>query len=192
VKSEIAKLLQTTWTNYYGNIRSWLLGLFLLIWIDYIAIIKSNFISGTLCRGVNWERYNLTILVNISHCVGSEVMASICRRLSQNYQHATSGFPDLILWNQATSRVYFIDLYWLNQEWNLKLISVIVDKAKFSEVKGPRDCLSDKQRIWIHILLSSRADVEVRTFVFEASFQLSIKFCIFGRSFMWQRRIHKT
>jgi hypothetical protein len=22
VKSEIAKLLQTTWTNYYGNIRS--------------------------------------------------------------------------------------------------------------------------------------------------------------------------
>jgi tetratricopeptide (TPR) repeat protein len=107
--SLIESILQANWTKYYG----------------------------TLCRGVNWERLNIALLVTVAHCVGGEVLATICRTLAQNYRHATSGFPDLVLWNPTTK------------------------KAKFSEVKGPRDCLSEKQRIWIHILMSANADVEI-------------------------------
>ena len=34
-------------------------------------------------------------------------------------------------------------------------------EAKFVEVKGPRDRLSDKQRVWIAALLAGGVDVEV-------------------------------
>lgn len=47
------------------------------------------------------------------------------------------GMPDLLLWNINTC------------------------KAKLSEVKGPRDRLSEQQRAWINALIDAEVDVEV-------------------------------
>ena len=47
------------------------------------------------------------------------------------------GMPDLLLWNMNTC------------------------KAKLSEVKGPRDRLSEQQRAWINALIDAEVDVEV-------------------------------
>ena len=47
------------------------------------------------------------------------------------------GMPDLLLWNVNTC------------------------KAKLSEVKGPRDRLSEQQRAWINALIDAEVDVEV-------------------------------
>lgn len=49
----------------------------------------------------------------------------------------TGGMPDLLLWNVDTC------------------------KAKLSEVKGPRDRLSEQQRAWINALIDAEVDVEV-------------------------------
>ena len=50
---------------------------------------------------------------------------------------SAGGMPDLLLWNVNTC------------------------KAKLSEVKGPRDRLSEQQRAWINALIDAEVDVEV-------------------------------
>eukprot|EP01027_Heterolobosea_sp_BB2_P019476 GEZU01027349.1.p1 GENE.GEZU01027349.1~~GEZU01027349.1.p1 ORF type:complete len:556 (-),score=130.14 GEZU01027349.1:166-1833(-) len=93
---------------------------------------------GQSCVGVDWNRISLPALQMIAACVGGPTLAAICRVLAEDYKHYASGMPDLLLWNAETR------------------------KAKFVEVKGPRDRLSDKQRIWIDLLLTeAAADVEV-------------------------------
>ena len=49
----------------------------------------------------------------------------------------SGGLPDLLLWNPGTRC------------------------AKLSEVKGPRDRLSQQQRAWMHAMMDAQIDVEV-------------------------------
>jgi hypothetical protein len=68
--------------------------------------------------------------------------------------------PDLTLWNAEQSMPIR-----LTRTFCLRFASLIkwlfIETAKLVEVKGPRDKLSDKQRIWIDILVRAGADVEV-------------------------------
>ena len=64
-------------------------------------------------------------------------MCAIFNRFARDYSRSGSGLPDLILWQSGPSR------------------------AKFVEVKGPRDKLSDKQKVWIDVLTRAGADIEV-------------------------------
>jgi Fanconi-associated nuclease 1 len=90
---------------------------------------------GTLCRGVNWERWSLEDLQIIARCVGGPGLAAVCRLLAQDL--GQGGMPDLLLWHPERNEV------------------------KLVEVKGPRDRLSDQQRAWIAALEDAGLAVEV-------------------------------
>ena len=69
----------------------------------------------------------------------SPSQCSVCVLRQQLYpkRRCSGGMPDLLLWNVNTC------------------------KAKLSEVKGPRDRLSEQQRAWINALIDAEVDVEV-------------------------------
>ncbi|WVR06105.1 hypothetical protein IAU60_003135 [Kwoniella sp. DSM 27419] len=91
---------------------------------------------ATWAIGVNWE-YSQEDLEEVLECLGGRAMAGVCRMLAEEYRHRCSGVPDLIVWDYA------------NKE------------ARFVEVKGPGDSLSETQKVWIDVLLSSGIAVEV-------------------------------
>ncbi|OCF54335.1 fanconi-associated nuclease 1 [Kwoniella mangroviensis CBS 10435] len=91
---------------------------------------------GTWAVGVNWE-YSADDLREILECIGGEAMSGVCRMLAEEYRHRSSGVPDLIVWNYEKK------------------------EARFVEVKGPGDSLSETQKVWIDVLLSSGIPVEV-------------------------------
>lgn len=93
--------------------------------------------NGFCCRGVDWSSWKMEELLEISYCLGNEVLQMICDRFVKDYRFTHSGLPDLLLWNPETK------------------------KSKLVEVKGPRDTLSEKQKIWIHFLFQKGCDVEV-------------------------------
>ena len=68
-------------------------------------------------------------------CIGPSILSELLLEVAKFY--TMSGFPDLILWHP--------------EKCVLKII----------EVKGPGDRLSEKQMIWIDILLQMGLDVSV-------------------------------
>jgi len=70
-------------------------------------------------------------------CLGGQVLSGIFTRFAQGYRYHRSGLPDLVVWNSSTLD-YMI-----------------------AEVKGPGDKLSTKQQIWLDVLASLGANVEV-------------------------------
>ncbi|WVW82586.1 hypothetical protein I302_104597 [Kwoniella bestiolae CBS 10118] len=93
-------------------------------------------VRGTWAVGVNWE-YSADDLREILECIGGSAMSGVCRMLAEEYRHRSSGVPDLIVWNYEKK------------------------EARFVEVKGPGDSLSETQKVWIDVLLSSGIPVEV-------------------------------
>ncbi|CAK9784633.1 hypothetical protein CC85DRAFT_325949 [Cutaneotrichosporon oleaginosum] len=91
---------------------------------------------GTWAVGLSWD-FGQRELEEILTCMGGHAMALICRMLSEEYRYRASGVPDLIVWDYARR------------------------EARFVEVKGPGDSLSDTQKIWIDVLLSAGVPVEV-------------------------------
>ncbi|OXG11528.1 fanconi-associated nuclease 1 [Cryptococcus neoformans Tu259-1] len=91
---------------------------------------------GTWAVGVDWG-YEKEDLEEILECLGGKALSGVCRMLAEEYRHRASGVPDLIVWNPETK------------------------DARFVEVKGPGDSLSETQKIWIDVLLSSGIQVEV-------------------------------
>ncbi|XP_031832687.1 fanconi-associated nuclease 1 isoform X2 [Nomia melanderi] len=73
----------------------------------------------------------------IVHCLGVQGVIGICRRIVENYNLWTAGFPDLIVWNYDTKQ------------------------HKIVEVKGPNDVLSTKQRLWLKYLNKLGLNTEV-------------------------------
>eukprot|EP01119_Soliformovum_irregulare_P025846 TRINITY_DN9672_c0_g1_i1.p1 TRINITY_DN9672_c0_g1~~TRINITY_DN9672_c0_g1_i1.p1 ORF type:complete len:756 (-),score=205.73 TRINITY_DN9672_c0_g1_i1:194-2461(-) len=92
---------------------------------------------GISCRGISWEFHNLEKLKQISICFGGKALAGMFRLFCEDYKGWSSGLPDLILWKSEQ-----------------KL-------GKLSEVKGPRDRLSNKQRAWITQLVSFGVQIDV-------------------------------
>ncbi|KAL5511287.1 hypothetical protein ACEPAH_4503 [Sanghuangporus vaninii] len=93
--------------------------------------------NNTMCVGVRWNNYSKQDLVEIVTCLGGEGLSVICRLFCEDYGGRHSGVPDLIVWRMK-------------------------DKlAKFVEVKGPGDNLSENQKVWIDVLRQAGIDVEV-------------------------------
>lgn len=105
-------------------------------YLERLLLLSWRF-KGTQCRGVNWGRNTFPELVTIANCVGGNSLCSIFSAFAKDYRKYTAGMPDLLLWN------------------------VEKQAAKFVEVKGPNDKLSDRQKIWIDILSTSGTNVEV-------------------------------
>ncbi|CAD1470795.1 unnamed protein product, partial [Heterotrigona itama] len=76
-------------------------------------------------------------LKQIVHCLGTRGVIGICKRLIDNFKLWRAGFPDLIVWNYDTK------------------------EHKIIEVKGPRDVLSIKQRLWLEYLHQLELNTEV-------------------------------
>ncbi|KAI7839720.1 hypothetical protein COHA_006524 [Chlorella ohadii] len=92
---------------------------------------------GTMCRGVNWDRHSLEDLQLVAECIGGPGLAQVCRLLAQDHGGWSGGMPDLLLWHAGRRA------------------------AKLSEVKGPRDRLSDQQRAWMVALSEAGLRAEV-------------------------------
>lgn len=93
--------------------------------------------EGVMCRGVSWDRQPLEQLLDIVRCVGNTGLAALCRLLAEDQSGWSGGMPDLLLWRTDDC------------------------SAKLSEIKGPRDRLSDQQRAWAVALNSAGLQVEV-------------------------------
>ncbi|KAI9222772.1 VRR-NUC domain-containing protein [Blastocladiella britannica] len=92
---------------------------------------------GTVVTGVQWT-YPLEDLVVIAEGIGGAALASILLTLALDYPGRRSGMPDLVLWRSHPK-----------------------PETVFSEVKGPGDVLSDRQRVWIDELLAVGLQVHV-------------------------------
>ena len=92
---------------------------------------------GVLARGVHWDRWQLPELLAVAECVGGEGLAAVCRLLAEDHGGWSGGMPDLLLWHPQRRA------------------------AVLSEVKGPRDRLSDQQRAWMIALTAAGLEVEV-------------------------------
>lgn len=86
---------------------------------------------------VNWSLGSVELLKSLMKAMGSEMIAKICERLATNYRNHSSGFPDLVMWNEAKQKVIFV------------------------EVKGPGDSLSPKQELWLDFLVDNGINAEV-------------------------------
>ncbi|KAL7418557.1 hypothetical protein Q5752_007015 [Cryptotrichosporon argae] len=75
----------------------------------------------TWAVGLNWD-YTRDDLEELLRCMGGRAMSGICRMLCEEYRHRVSGVPDLVVWNAETN------------------------EARFIEVKGPGDSLSETQK----------------------------------------------
>ncbi|XP_060828219.1 fanconi-associated nuclease 1-like [Bombus pascuorum] len=76
-------------------------------------------------------------LKQIVHCLGTQGVIGICKRLIDNFKLWKAGFPDLIVWDYDTK------------------------KHKIIEVKGPGDALSTKQQSWLEYLHHLELNTEV-------------------------------
>ncbi|WIA16211.1 hypothetical protein OEZ85_012924 [Tetradesmus obliquus] len=93
--------------------------------------------SGQMCRGVNWQRFEQALLLDIVECVGGLGLAAVLRLMAEDHSGAAGGLPDLLLWRHSDRC------------------------AKAVEVKGPRDRLSHQQRFWLAAMADSGMAVEV-------------------------------
>ncbi|WBW70622.1 DNA repair protein Fan1 [Schizosaccharomyces osmophilus] len=92
--------------------------------------------SQPVCIGLQWV-YSLEMLLSVTHCIPGKGLASIFHAMAQDYKNASSGMPDLCLWNSNTKNFLL------------------------SEVKSDNDRLSEPQKFWIDLLLSASLPVEV-------------------------------
>jgi len=95
----------------------------------------------TCVIGLDWT-YDITDLIEITHCFDGEALATICKVMAQEYGQRGGGVPDLLLWKAA--------------EGERKK-----GEVKFAEVKSENDRLSDTQRLWIHVLSGAGVRVEL-------------------------------
>ena len=91
----------------------------------------------TWAVGCRWNQFPKEDLLEIAECMGGKALALICQMLSEEWEKITAGLPDLCVWRYEDRKV------------------------RFCEVKGPGDRLSEKQKLWIDILLRAGLDVEV-------------------------------
>lgn len=78
-------------------------------------------------------------------------------QLCQEYRQRGSGLPDLFLWNPVKKQCMFSEgMYFLRYpRW------ICLTNTDLGTVKSENDRLSDKQRLWIHILSAAGVRVEL-------------------------------
>ncbi|SJX63533.1 uncharacterized protein SRS1_14289 [Sporisorium reilianum f. sp. reilianum] len=90
----------------------------------------------TWAVGCRWDLFSQQDLLEVAECLGGHAISVLCQMLCEEWDHCSSGMPDLVVWRMRDKVVRFV------------------------EVKGPGDRLSETQKVWIDALL--RAGVEVQ------------------------------
>jgi Fanconi-associated nuclease 1 len=93
---------------------------------------------GEFCRGVRWSSFSLSQLLVIADCIGGVGLSVVLRLMAEDHAGSSGGLPDLLLWRTEPAK-----------------------EARFVEVKGPTDRLSDQQRAWLACMSAVGMDVEV-------------------------------
>eukprot|EP00041_Stephanoeca_diplocostata_P042146 m.10381 g.10381 ORF g.10381 m.10381 type:complete len:1297 (-) comp7374_c0_seq1:1724-5614(-) len=119
---------------------------------------------GVLCAGVAWERFDVDSLCDVASCIGAKVLTAALEVLMSDYGHRKGGLPDLVLWRTAAADGAVVAT---NDNPSCAQHNTSIGaadgggEARFVEVKSPNDRLSDKQKIWLHVLHSVGANVAV-------------------------------
>ena len=144
---------------------------------------------GELARGLNWARHTDVELALVASCIGPRPLAAACLTMCADYNKFSSGLPDLLLISitrrddgsdvlsgvdaveapaaqgeaEASGAVARSTRSWAPQVelGDGSELSQYRLAARFVEVKGPGDKLSDSQCAWMDVLVRAGADVEV-------------------------------
>lgn len=93
--------------------------------------------NKTWAVGCRWDLFSKQDLLEVAECLGGHSISVVCQMLVEEWDHCSSGMPDLVVWR-------------------------IKDKVvRFVEVKGPGDRLSETQKVWIDVLLRAGIQVHV-------------------------------
>lgn len=115
--------------------------------VDFIALgnaerlLEENWNNNFGCqvKWIDWGHLKLEKLLVITRYIGSTPLSKLCKFLATDTGSLDSGWPDLLLWKATPA----------------------ASQVKLVEVKGPRDRLSDQQRVTIDLLQNCGIDVEL-------------------------------
>lgn len=93
--------------------------------------------NKTWAVGCRWDLFSKQDVVEVAECLGGRSIAVVCQMLMEEWEHVSSGMPDLVIWRMQDRVVRFV------------------------EVKGPGDRLSETQKVWIDVLLRAGVEVQV-------------------------------
>ena len=129
--------------------------------------------AGRTCRGVHWDRYPLQLVQLVAIGLGGRSLAIICSALAFNRKQLSGGMPDLLMWrvttpfapSVATEGGVHLDAAKVDSKWGPDVTDLLPDacgvEVALVEVKGPRDRLSEKQHVWLRVLLAAGIDARV-------------------------------
>ncbi|KAK9452232.1 uncharacterized protein V1518DRAFT_410687 [Limtongia smithiae] len=100
------------------------------------TVYDREYVRKTECVGLDW-RFDIEEIIEAVECMGGNSLSPICRMFCEDYQHRSSGMPDLFLWNYEKK------------------------ECLFAEIKSENDRLSDTQRLWIDLLVGAGIGVEL-------------------------------
>ncbi|CAO1620795.1 unnamed protein product [Sympodiomycopsis kandeliae] len=92
---------------------------------------------GTWAIGCRWDTFPLDSLLQVATLIPGSTLSTIFTMMAEEWEHCSSGMPDLIVWNSETKVV------------------------RLCEVKSINDRLSETQKVWIDVLLRAGMEVEV-------------------------------
>jgi len=119
---------------------------------------------GRICRGMPWDAYPLPVLQLVAGGLGGCGVAGVIDALAWNHKQLTGGMPDLLLFRVHAARRHdgsFQPRKYSDGCGGLTRLAPLRMQVALVEVKGPRDVLSEKQHLWLHILLRAGIDARV-------------------------------
>jgi hypothetical protein len=124
---------------------------------DLIATVGAAWRAhyGQVARGLRWAAQPLQLLQLLAVGLGGPALACLCDALCMDHKHLTGGMPDLLMWRVAVPCGGGADALPLSHP-DLVLPPRAVVEVRLVEVKGPRDVLSEKQHLWLRVLLAAR------------------------------------
>ncbi|GAC99060.1 hypothetical protein PHSY_006657 [Pseudozyma hubeiensis SY62] len=106
--------------------------------LDLIAEVDARERANrTWAVGCRWDLFSREDVLEVAQCLGGHSISVVCQMLVEEWDHCSSGMPDLVIWRVADGVVRFV------------------------EVKGPGDRLSETQKVWIDVLLRAGIEVQV-------------------------------
>lgn len=133
--------------------------------------------KGRLVIGVDWEGQSCHTLECVAACLGPTGVVSVLKQMCKDYNHFSSGMPDLMLCRileKETNKVMPIESIFPNfgqrfsddqdievavvETQNLDMLSF---QSMLVEVKGPNDRLAPKQHLWLQSLVHDGVDARL-------------------------------
>jgi hypothetical protein len=120
---------------------------------------------GQVSRGLKWSAQPLQLLQLMAVGLGGPALACLCDALCWDHKHLMGGLPDLLLWRvmvpSGGGALVPGPPPPSCAHPDLVLPPGAVVHVRLVEVKGPRDTLSEKQHLWLRVLLAARVHAGV-------------------------------